>query len=59
MLGVTRSQILYVSVYTTNRLDNYGHVISIITDLGPGLDILHCQWGQVEREFQLSKLFVL
>ena len=59
VFGVTRGQVLDVSVHTADGLDHYTHIVGVVTDLSPGLKVLDGQRGQVEGEIELTEFFVL
>ena len=54
VFGVTRGQVLDVGVHTADGLDNCTHVVGVVTDLSPRLNVLEGEWGQVEGEIQLT-----
>ncbi len=56
---VTRRQVFDVGVHRAQGLDNYTHIVGVVTDLGPGLKVLDGQRGQIEGEIQLTEFFVL
>jgi len=51
MLGVTWCQVFYVGIHTSDCLDYYTHVIGVITEECPRLDILQSQGRKKLREF--------
>jgi len=54
VFGVSRGQVLDVSVHTADGLDNYTHVVGVVSDLSPRLNVLEGEWGQIEGEIQLT-----